>query len=160
MRFLNADPGMRIVYPCKDGEVFILLQGGESVAHHTSSMQLVKYMDENGMASDWLKAFDWVWGFDANTITQDVIDRIIEEVSRFFLTRTKKELFDEALKRRILLSPVADAKDVCENSQLSAREFWVNVEHPELGDSIASPIISASNRRETTDRAHRSQTRI
>jgi crotonobetainyl-CoA:carnitine CoA-transferase CaiB-like acyl-CoA transferase len=146
MRFPNADPGMRLIYPCKDGEVFILLQGGSSVAHHTSSLQLVKYMDENKMASDWLMVFDWVWGFDALTITQDVIDRIIAEVSRFFLTKTKKALFEEALKRRILLAPVADAKDVSENPQLKAREFWVHVDHPELGDGIAycGPFIKLS----------------
>jgi len=136
MRFANADPGVRLVYPCLDGEVFILLQGGPSVAHHTSSRQLVEYMDEHNMVSDWLKAFDWVWGFNADTVEQDVIDRIVDEVSPFFLTKTKKELFDEALKRRILLSPVANAKDVCENPQLRTREFWVQVEHPELGDHI------------------------
>ena len=146
MRFINADPGMRIVYTCKDGEVFILLQGGTSVPHHISSTQLVKYMDENGMASGWLKAFDWEWDFDASTITQDVVDRIIREVRRFFLTKTKKELYKEALRRRILLSPVNDAKDVCENSQLRARDFFVNVEHPELGDDVTycGPFIKLS----------------
>lgn len=144
--FPNADPGMRVVYTCKDGEIFILLQGGSSVAHHASSTQLVEYMDENEMASDWLKEFDWVWGFDAGTVTQDVIDRIIVEVSRFFLTKTKNELYGEALKRRILLAPVADTEDVCENPQLGARDFWVDVEHPELGDAITycGPFLKLS----------------
>jgi len=131
-RLPNADPGMRLVYSCKDGAVFILLVGGANVAHHYSAMQLVKYMDENGMASDWLKEFDWVWGYNAATITKDVIDRIVAEVSQFFLTKTKKELGEEAIKRRILLSPIANTKDIYENPQLRARDFWVNVEHPEL----------------------------
>lgn len=136
MRFPNADPGMPIVNTCQDGEVFLLLQGGPNVAHHTSSMQLVKYMDENGMASDWLKEFDWVWGFDAATITQDVIDRIVTEVRPFFLSKTKKELHEEAIKRRILIAPIATARDVCENPQFRARDFWVEVEHAELGDGL------------------------
>ena len=98
------------------------------------------------MAPQWLKEFDWVWGFDAATITQDVIDRIMAEVCPFFLTKTKKDLYDEALRRRILLALVADARDVCENPQLRARDFWVEVEHPELGDKLTycGPFMQSS----------------
>lgn len=121
--FPNAERGISTNYSCKDGGVFLLVQGGVSVVHHTSSIQLVKYMDENKMASDWLKEFDWVWGFSAATITQDVIDRIEEEVCKFLLTKVKKELYQEALKRRILLAPFADSKGIYEPPQLQARDF-------------------------------------
>ncbi|MDD5288457.1 MAG: CoA transferase [Dehalococcoidales bacterium] len=139
VRLPNAEPGMNAVYNCKDGEVYIGLQGGASVVHHTSSINLVKYMSENGMASDWLKKFDWIWGYDATTITQDVIDRIEGEVHQFLLTKTKKELYEEALRRRILLAPFADARDVYENPQLQTRDFWVKVPHPELNTSVTYP---------------------
>ncbi len=145
-RFDKASPGMRNVYKCKDGELFILLRGGTSIPHRTSSAQLVKYMDENNMVPDWLKKFNWVVEFDSTTVTQDVIERIMDEVSRFFLTKTKKELYEAALKRRILLAPIANSKDIYENPQLQAREFWVDVEHPELKDKVVycGPFVKLS----------------
>ncbi|MFC1885962.1 CaiB/BaiF CoA transferase family protein, partial [Thermodesulfobacteriota bacterium] len=146
LSYMNARPGTRLVYPCKDGEIFILLQGGGGVIQHTSSRQLVVYMGENNMASDWLKNFDWISGFNAMTVTQDVIDRIIAEVGRFFLTKTKKELYVQALKRRILLASIADAKSVSENRQLLARDFWINMERPEQGDATpyCGPFVKLS----------------
>ena len=146
MERARMEHNKRFLHPCKDGEVFILLQGGASVVYYTSGRRLVEYMDENNMASDWLREFDWVRSYDAATVTEDVIDRIVEEVSQFFLTKTKKELYEEALKRRILLFPVANTKDVYENPQLEARDFWVDVEHPELGDRISycGPFVKLS----------------
>ncbi len=144
--FTKAKPGTKLIYPCKDGEVFILLMGGGGKVMYTSSQQLVAYMDEHNMASDRLKHFNWISEFNALTVTQDVIDRIIEEVGRFFLTKTKKELYEQAIKRRILLAPIADAKDVCENIQLQARNFWKKTIHPKLGDTacLCGPFVQLS----------------
>jgi len=38
-----------------------------------------------------------------------------------------------------MLYPVATTVDMLENVQLAAREFWVEVEHPELGTTITYP---------------------
>jgi len=137
---------VKFVYSCKDGEVLLIVLGGISPIYHNSSMQLVKYMDENGMASDWLKAIDWVTEYAASTVTPEVIIRVLEEISEFLLTKTKKELYQVALERRILLAPIADARDVSENLQLQARDFWVDIEHPELADSLryCGPFIQLS----------------
>ena len=35
--------------------------------------------------------------------------------------------------------PVSTAKDILENPQLSAREVWQEVEHPELGTALTYP---------------------
>lgn len=142
----NAELGSNLVHPCKDGEVLLIAQGGAGVVHHTSSINLVKYMVEINMASEWLKQFDWIWGYDAATITQDTIDRLEGEIDRFLLTKTKKELHEEALKRRILLAPFNNAREVFESQQLRARDFWVDVEHPELGSNVTfcGPFIKLS----------------
>ncbi|HEX9976022.1 MAG TPA: CoA transferase, partial [Dehalococcoidales bacterium] len=142
----KAPRGAPFVYACRDGDVLLLMTGGAGAVFRTSSQQLVKYIDENNMASDWLKNFDWVWGFDAATVTQDTIDRLQSEVAQFLLTKTKKELYEEALKRRILLAPVANARDIHESPQLQARDFWVKVKHPELGTTVTycGPFIKLS----------------
>ena len=73
------------------------------------------------------------------TVSQDVVDEIAEDFSRFFMTRTKAELFEEAGRRGIMLYPVLTPKDMLEFGQLAAREYWVEVDHPELGTTITYP---------------------
>jgi hypothetical protein len=48
-------------------------------------------MDEEGMAPDWLKTFDWVNGYNADDVRQETIDRIEASIAPFLLTKTKKD---------------------------------------------------------------------
>jgi crotonobetainyl-CoA:carnitine CoA-transferase CaiB-like acyl-CoA transferase len=132
--------------PCKDGYVCLYLHGGGSMPLVNSMRELVKYMDEVGMAPDWLKEFDWVNGYDTSKLTQDVVDRVEKTIQRFTLTKTKAELYKEAVKRRILCAPFNTAKDLAENPQLQAREYWMKVEHPELGEILTycGPFVKLS----------------
>jgi crotonobetainyl-CoA:carnitine CoA-transferase CaiB-like acyl-CoA transferase len=87
-----------------------------------------------------LELQDYPWQeIDASTITQEELDRIVGAASEFIQTKTKSELFDEALKRGILLAPITTMKDVAESPQLADRDFWLEIEHPELGDTITYP---------------------
>jgi len=84
------------------------------------------------------KDFPWV-EFDMQRILFDeearkTVDRFVEEVTEFLLTKTKQELFEECIEKSIILVPVNDARDVVHSPQLAAREFWAKVEHPELGE--------------------------
>ena len=38
-----------------------------------------------------------------------------------------------------MLGPVDNTKDISENTQLQSRDFWVSVEHPELGSTLSYP---------------------
>lgn len=53
-------------------------------------------------------------------------------------SRTKKELLDEALRRRLSLAPVFTNIEVAESEQLEERSFWVNVQDGE-GKSFRFP---------------------
>ena len=55
------------------------------------------------------------------------------------MSHTKAELLEGAVKFRSMLYPVSTAKDIAESPQLAAREFWVDVEHPQLGTTIKYP---------------------
>ena len=70
---------------------------------------------------------------------QEVLDKLAEPVSKFFITKTKAELLEGALKFNAQLYPVADASDIAANPQLAAREYWVELEHAELNDTITYP---------------------
>jgi crotonobetainyl-CoA:carnitine CoA-transferase CaiB-like acyl-CoA transferase len=60
-------------------------------------------------------------------------------IAELFLRYTKAELYREALRRKIMLCPVSTSRDIRENMQLQARNFWVEVEHPEISDRITYP---------------------
>ncbi|MFC1918603.1 CaiB/BaiF CoA transferase family protein [Chloroflexota bacterium] len=127
---------MKQVWPCKDGYIICYYWGG--LQGKRFNPPLVEWIDSEGMADDFLKKFDWDT-FDMATTTQEVIDRLMEPTARFFLKYTKSELLEEALKRRLILYPVATARDIVESVQLAARGFWTELEHPELGTTITYP---------------------
>jgi crotonobetainyl-CoA:carnitine CoA-transferase CaiB-like acyl-CoA transferase len=77
--------------------------------------------------------------WDAATITQEESDLRNSYVGKFLMTKTKAELYEEAVKRGILMAPCASFEDVLKNAQLEARGFWELVEHPELRETIKYP---------------------
>jgi crotonobetainyl-CoA:carnitine CoA-transferase CaiB-like acyl-CoA transferase len=127
---LSVSGGQRIIWKCKDGEVSFSFFGGRAGARTNRS--LVEYMDEKGAAPEFLKEMDWE-GFDLTTATQEVIGLLGQSTHDFFMRHTKKELFQEAIERRMTLYPVQTVSDIMSDPQLVERGCWEEVEHPELG---------------------------
>ena len=65
----------------------------------------------------------------------DMSPRVPQAIAPF----TKKELMEKARERHIGWGPVNTAKDLLESDQLAAREYFVEVEHPELDDVLTYP---------------------
>jgi len=95
-------------------------------------------MDSEGMAVDFLKGMDWD-AFDMSGLTQEEFDRLAEPISRFFLAHTKEEIFEGAIRRRMMIYPIHTAEDTFTDDQLAARGFWTEVEYPGLNDTITHP---------------------
>jgi crotonobetainyl-CoA:carnitine CoA-transferase CaiB-like acyl-CoA transferase len=95
-------------------------------------------MIEKGEVPEYLKNYDWKT-LDMLKQTQEMQDRLEKPIGEFFLRFTKAELYAESFKRGIMLYPVCNAKDIQENAQLKARDYWVNVRHPELCADITYP---------------------
>ncbi|MBI3931108.1 MAG: CoA transferase, partial [Chloroflexi bacterium] len=124
------------MWPCQDGYVAWAYSAGANGNRY--SLPFVKWMEEVGMADDFLKGINWET-LNLYELPQDVIDRMAEPTARFFLRYTKAELLEGAVKRGVRLNPVFTTKDVLASVQLAARQFWVEVEHPELGTTITYP---------------------
>lgn len=125
-----------VIWECKDGYMSYFFMGGVPGAR--ANQRLVEWMDSEGMAPEHLKEMDWE-KLDVEKINQDELDFITEPMAEFFKTRTKAEIQEEAIKRLIMMYPVCDSKETLENLQLRARDFWVNIQHDELNDTIAYP---------------------
>ena len=116
---------------CKDGYVTYLMLGGVMGAR--DNRNLVEYMDSDGACPQYMKEIDWR-EFDMSTASQEIIDSFIKPIESFFKTHTKEELYQEAIRRRMTIYPVATVKDISEDPQLEARQFWEEVNEPELGN--------------------------
>ncbi|MBN1188446.1 MAG: CoA transferase [Dehalococcoidales bacterium] len=125
-----------IYFRCKDGYVMILALGGND-PYASSSERLVEWMTEEGMAPEWLQTMDWWTDYNASTLKQELANKVGEAIENFTLTKTNAELYEKgAFERKMLVAPVASAKDISEDIQLEARHYWTELYHPELGKNV------------------------
>jgi crotonobetainyl-CoA:carnitine CoA-transferase CaiB-like acyl-CoA transferase len=127
---------MRAIYRCRDGHINFIFYGGE--AGRRSNEAMVRWMAELGEAPEWLARVDW-GAFNVAASTQEEIDRLEQPFVEFLARRTKAEFSAASARRGILGYPVADARDIREDPHLSARGFWQEVPHPEMGAAVVYP---------------------
>jgi crotonobetainyl-CoA:carnitine CoA-transferase CaiB-like acyl-CoA transferase len=127
---------MRLIFDCQDGYVLLFLLGGTMAT--IGEYKLVEWMEAEGKCPGWLKGFDWS-KLDVANVEQKFFDDLSDAVAPFLLDKTKKQLFDWSMENELFLAPVNDIADLLENPQLRSREFWVELEHPELKDAFTYP---------------------
>ncbi len=126
-----------LIWPCADGFVAFYLFGGQMGA--VSNPALTKWMDEEGLASQYMKDLDWP-RLDLGRTPQEEVDQgIVQPVAAFFARRTQRQLWDEGVKRRVMVYPVNDASGVLAEAQLQEREFWVRLAHPAFEQELTLP---------------------
>jgi len=130
----------REIWPARDGWVSFGLRGGP--ARVPNLRATVEWMGEHGMAPDWLRDYDWQ-GFSHLAVSDDEIARLEEAFGAFFAKQSMRELYEQALARRILLAPCNDARELLDHPQLRSRDFFVTLDYPELGASIEHPDFFA-----------------
>lgn len=127
-RFGHRREAAAYILPCQDGYVALLC------ASKLGWPQLVGWMQDEGCGdavSD-QRLLDDVYRFEHE-------DEVHEALQAFFATRTKQAIYTEAQRRRLPLAPVNTPRDLAESPQLQARDFFVEVEHPELGATVRYP---------------------
>jgi benzylsuccinate CoA-transferase BbsE subunit len=126
---------VRDLWPCKDGYFGWRLLGGELGS--TTMYALVEWMDKEGMAGE-LKNTKWET-LDVMKVTQEQLERWESIIIPFLKKHTKAEIYEMALKKAMLMAPANNIKEVLDYPQLSARDFWADVEYPELRCTITHP---------------------
>ncbi|MGH7948385.1 MAG: CaiB/BaiF CoA transferase family protein, partial [Candidatus Binataceae bacterium] len=138
----SGDTRRQVVFRCKDGHISIMIAGGPVAA--PSTIALIAWMDEKGFASEWMKSKQWMtWtpGLFMKMTDQDrhEVADLEDKVGRFLLTMTKAEIYQGALKRRILRAPCATVAEIAADAQLKSREFFVEVDHDTVGRKLTLP---------------------
>jgi crotonobetainyl-CoA:carnitine CoA-transferase CaiB-like acyl-CoA transferase len=141
--FTGAIGGRRkTVFRCKDGYISGLLAGG---AYLPSTLATIEWMKEEGGAPAWLtrqgglKSLTPGAFMDASSADFRELEMAEEALERFLMTKTKKEIWQNILKRRILAAPVATVADIADDPQLAARGYFVEVDAPHLGRKFTMP---------------------
>ena len=131
---------IRCVYPCKDG--YVACWGPETLT------QLAEWMESMGVAFDademtrWIELRKRIAAGELTqkeAFTQEELTRMQETRLPLLKLLTKQEIYEGALARGFGWAPVNTPKDLMENEQLAARNYFVEVEHPELDTSITYP---------------------
>ncbi|HSF31457.1 MAG TPA: CoA transferase [Candidatus Tectomicrobia bacterium] len=136
-----GDQLRRIIFPCRDGHVAVM-----GVMNPREWGPMVEWLASEGMAED---LSDEVWAILAEhagpgpltqaAVTDEELAHVYEVLGRFFLQHTEAELSEEARRRRIILFPVLTARHLVEHPQLTARNFFRPLQHPELGETLCYP---------------------
>jgi len=130
----------RAVFRCRDGymacwapEEFEVLAG---------------WMESEGVPMDpaevkkWTEVIEKVKAGELSmtqAVTQEELTQMQELRFPFLERLTKQELYDGAVEKGFGWAPVNTPRDLVENQQLAIRNYFVPVEHPELGTIITYP---------------------
>ncbi|HVN98209.1 MAG TPA: CoA transferase [Syntrophorhabdaceae bacterium] len=124
------------LWECKNGWVVFTLQAG--IIGARSNPKLTEWMASEGMAPSFMKEKDWA-AWDWMKSSRAEIDSIIDAIGKFFLTHMKEEIEEQGRKRDIIVYPVSTIADILNNMQLQERQFWTQIHHDELQDTLDYP---------------------
>jgi crotonobetainyl-CoA:carnitine CoA-transferase CaiB-like acyl-CoA transferase len=126
---------LRLVWKCKDGYATWRLFTGQPVGRRTH--KIIDWAEEDGLQTG-LKGFRWEL-VDMLSITQEQLDQWDKVFHAFFEAHTKEQLVQGALKRNMMIYPVNTIADALRHYHFAARQFYADVEHPELERTFKYP---------------------
>jgi CoA:oxalate CoA-transferase len=114
----RSGDGLNNIMPSKDGHVVLQMGGATKWSDIADLLDMPELNGEKFATSQ------------ARARNAAELDQLI---GAGLAARTKHELFDEAAKRRILFGIAQDPADLLACPQLTARGYWVTVDHPTTG---------------------------
>ena len=131
---------LRLLYPAKDGFVSIAFLFGTTIGAGTA--RLMRVIHERGFCDAATRDKDWI-GY-AELLTSGVepleeFERVKRIVEAFTRSLTKRELLELAVERNLLIAPVSTIADLFASTQLAAREYFREHDHPGRGEPLRYP---------------------
>ncbi len=132
-----ADGGVALPLPTKwevsDGYVSLSVAMGTSTGHFSNN--LMQWIHEEGHCPDEIAAIDWreMQRMAGEGEVDTELFAEVEEVIRGFLAdKTKAELMDAAVQRKLMITPVFTIAEIAASKHLQARDFWQAPPDPPL----------------------------
>jgi crotonobetainyl-CoA:carnitine CoA-transferase CaiB-like acyl-CoA transferase len=125
---------IQLMWPCRDGHASVTFLFGLGFKRFTQ--RLMDWVCEEGYCDEATRDKDWVeyplMLLDGREPIAEY-ERVKQCLTDFFATKTKDELLDAAMSRRLLITPVYTTADVAASKQLDVRCYWEDVDHGDLG---------------------------
>jgi crotonobetainyl-CoA:carnitine CoA-transferase CaiB-like acyl-CoA transferase len=121
---------------CKDGVVAFFMSLGLGSAE--SNTALVEWMKKDGIDPGVLGRWDWNT-MDWSNFTVEDAKEVSKTLHKLFMKHTMMELLEGALERGIQITPLLKPKDQLKFPQFVERNFFIEIEHPDLGTKITYP---------------------
>jgi len=129
-----------LVWKAKDGYVSLTFLFGSALGPF--SRKLMEYVCEKGFCDEATRDKDWLGYLELLMTGKEPVEeweRVRRVLECFVEQHTKAELLQLSIDRGFLITPVSTIHDVVESPQLSAREYFQQMEHPELGRKFLYP---------------------
>ncbi len=117
-------------FQCKDGYVSVVIRAGPPLVY------LCEWLDEDGVEHD---LWDDKWHDMTFRSQPESIEHMNNILRPFFMNYTKVELAERAQSHHLSITAYYDPKEVREDPHLNARNYFVDVEHPELAGKVTYP---------------------
>ncbi len=131
---------IQLMWPCADGHASVTFLFGPGFRAFTQS--LMDWVYEEGFCDEATRHKNWteyaMMLLDGREPVSEY-ERLKGILAEFFATKTKAELLDAAMTRRVLITPVWTAAEVVDSHQLAARNYWETVTQ-RLGDADAQEV--------------------
>ena len=142
---------MPVIWSCKDGEVGYAFMIGPGLIEGNKA--LAEWIESEDTSVEIFKRIDWQT-LTPLDVSKEMGEAITVAIENFFQNHTKAELFDGSMKRNIRLYPALKPLDTLKFEQLRSRNFWIDIEHEELGKTIPYPgdFVKSTERNNTLRR--------
>jgi len=130
----TAHYSRKSIFRCSDGYVAWQLKMGKLGPR---TRRMVELMERSGLAGD-LSGINWETT-DYGHTPPEQLERWEDQFAEFFLTKTRAWLYDNSIELDLALMPLNTIQDLLADPQLAERNFWLKVDHPELGTHVICP---------------------
>ena len=126
---------IQLMWPCADGHASVTFLFGPGFRAFTQN--LMDWVCEEGFCDEATRDKNWteyaMMLLDGREPVSEY-ERLKQVLADFFATKTKAELLDAAMSRRVLITPVSTTPEVLDSHQLAARDYWETVSQNVDGD--------------------------
>jgi crotonobetainyl-CoA:carnitine CoA-transferase CaiB-like acyl-CoA transferase len=125
---------VEFTFPAKDGHVSITHLFGTTIGPATR--RLMEWVHECGFCDETTRDKDWIAYTELLTSGREPLaefERVKRAIAACTASKTKAELLQAALDRKLLIAPARTLAEVVESEQLAARGWLETVETPEGG---------------------------
>ncbi|MSQ15230.1 MAG: CoA transferase [Dehalococcoidia bacterium] len=122
------------IFQCKDGYIYSVTRDGPPIKF------FFEWLDEDGVEHDfWDPRWQDPNAVDAQGVAFRSQPENIEHMNGilrpWFMTHTKEELASKGQDHHLSFIPYNDPKEIVEDPQLEARNFFIDIEHPLMEDT-------------------------